>query len=225
MKRNDVLVSIREAATSHVPISPVWCLSDRADAVPRRRREIMTRDPIAKLMEDHRVFLRKVRSFRAHLSRGAAEVDSALPAARRVSEFASFLRRDVDQIHGQQEERGLFPVLGRHLPMPGGPISVMVSEHEALRGFQAELARSAHALESGPSANETSRTVALASESVEELLVSHVFKEDSVLFPMAYEVLSTRELDEIAQVFEEVEAKEGMIVVRSEPVSSTASER
>jgi hemerythrin-like domain-containing protein len=44
---------------------------------------------------------------------------------------------------------------------------------------------------------------------VEELLETHVSKEDTVLFPMARQVLSEREIDEIQQVFEEVAASEG----------------
>ncbi len=169
----------------------------------------MAHDPIAKLMEDHQRFLETVASFKGDLKELAATgpVSERLP--RRVAEFAHFLSRDVDRIHGQQEERGLFPVLGRYLPIEGGPIGVMVGEHEALRGFQTTLERSGRVLESDREAAEAAHAVAATYRSVGELLALHVLKEDSVLFPMAYQLLSPRELEEIAQVFDEVETAAG----------------
>ena len=169
----------------------------------------MKRDPIAKLMEDHQVFLRTVRSFRGDLenSRPGARGGETLP--RQVAGFARFLLRDVDRIHGQQEERGLFPVLGRHLPVGGGPITVMVGEHEMLRSLQRDLERSGRKLEADSLADDARQTIEVTSGAVEDLLAVHVLKEDSVLFPMAYQVLSPREIEEVARVFDEVESAVG----------------
>lgn len=163
-------------------------------------------DPIGRLMEDHRAFLETVRSFRLELEAHPRESpwDASLP--RRLLGFARFLELEVDRRHGQLEERGLFPVLGRYLPVEGGPIGVMLGEHEALRGLQRGLLANGRKLESDLAALEATTAAVASTRAVEELLVTHVIKEDSVLFPMAHELLSPREVEEVRQRFEEVEA-------------------
>lgn len=166
-------------------------------------------DPVAKLMEDHRVFLQRVQSFRDDLRATRTNLDLGRSLPRRVADFATFLARDVDQIHGQQEERGLFPVLGRYIPIDGGPIGVMLNEHEVLRGFKNDLERSGRKLEADSESEESKRAIWGVSNSIQDLLATHVMKEDTILFPMAYQVLSPEEIREIAQVFEEVESVYG----------------
>lgn len=168
---------------------------------------IPTRDPLAKLMEDHRIFLHTVHAFQESLGASGRPIAPTLALPRRIADFARFLAHDVDGVHGRQEERGLFPVLGRHLPIEGGPIGVMLAEHETLRSYQRKLEHSWCALESDLAAEEAHEAVVQVSGEVEQLLEGHVFKEDTVLFPMAYQVLSPRELEEIAQVFDDVEAQ------------------
>ncbi len=169
----------------------------------------MVRDPIAKLMEDHQVFLRTVRTFQRDIDRNPSNLVGSSLLPRRVADFAHFLLHDVDRIHGQQEERGLFPALEQYLPSEGGPIQTLMGEHETLRDYQQTLDRGGRKLESDPSAEETRQDITTVARSVEELLMTHVMKEDTVLFPMAYQVLSARELERISQVFEEVESTTG----------------
>jgi hemerythrin-like domain-containing protein len=169
----------------------------------------MIRDPLAKLMEDHRRFLRTVAAFRTEW-RGSGSPRSAEAAApRQVDSFARFLREDVDRLHGQQEERGLFPVLARHIPIEAGPIGVMLEEHSALRTHEELLRRAGQKLEQDAEATEWVQRIDSAAGEVEELLGSHIMKEDTILFPMSYDVLTPRELLEIDQVFRQVEAELG----------------
>ena len=212
-----------EVQSSPTPLGPSWpprldgffrVTMPARDALRRellsiRPGEIMKRDPIAKLTEDHQVFLRTVRSFRGELENSRPNGRGADEVPRRVADFARFLLRDVDRIHGQQVERGLFPVLGRYIPIEGGPIPVMVGEHEILRSLQRDLERSGRMLEEDPLADDARQTIEATSGGVEDLLVMHVLKEDSVLFPMAYRVLSSRETEEVARVFDEVESAVG----------------
>ncbi len=169
----------------------------------------MARDPIAKLMEDHQVFLRTVQTFQRDIDPNVSKVvgDSLLP--RRIADFGHFLLHDVDRIHGQQEERGLFPALEQYIPLEGGPLEILMDEHEALRDYQLTLDRGGRKLENDPGAEEVRRAVTTIARSVEELLETHVMKEDTVLFPMAYQVLSARELERISLVFDEVESTAG----------------
>lgn len=180
-------------------------------------------DPIAKLIDDHRRFLRTLDEFRGGLTGPGPKGSGPKPLARRVADFAEFLTHDVDRIHGQQEERGLFPALGRYLPTDEGPIAVMVGEHEALRGLERALEREGSKLESDPEADEAKRTIIATTGGVADLLSQHVLKEDSVLFPMAYQLLSPRELDEVWEVFREVELTEGSRATTSPDARSASA--
>jgi regulator of cell morphogenesis and NO signaling len=164
-------------------------------------------DPIARLMEEHQQYLERIRSFGSEVRRLTAPGLSAESLSGRVLEFARFLDRDVTRFHGRKEEEGLFPVLGRHLPPDGGPITVMLSEHQMLKDEQRALYRHATRVESDPGAGEAVDAIAGSSRAVETVLTSHIEKEDLILFPMAREVLSPGELSEVAEVCRRIEAE------------------
>ncbi len=164
-------------------------------------------DPIAVLMAEHQQFLTRLREFRTDRPRlaPAGMVEPAEP--RRIAAFADFLLRDVDQLHGRKEERGLFPVLGRHLGAEGGPIGVMVEEHEALRRLHGVLIAGAEKIAADPQHREAADRVEAARREVDALLTDHIDREDRMLFPMAREVLSASEMLEVSQVCQEIEAE------------------
>ncbi len=156
-------------------------------------------DPIAVLMEEHRRFLARTGEFLRATAPARANADDPL-TPRRISEFAGFLNREVSGLHASKEEQGLFPVLGRHIPEEGGPIAVLRSEHDFFRGECRKLDRSADRLDSDPEATEARSQIGEIARTVDGLLRDHIAKEDEVLFPMAYDVLSDREMTEIAEI-------------------------
>ncbi len=170
------------------------------------RPERSSLDPIARLIDDHRNFVRTVESFQQEARSSLRGPATSVRFVAQVARFAEFLKRDVDRVHGQKEERGLFPVLGRYLPAEGGPVGVMLNEHETLRQLQRTLDSEGQRLERDPLAQESIRSVSATADAVEGLLGVHIEKEDTVLFPMAYQVLSPRDLQEIAQVFDEIDS-------------------
>lgn len=175
-------------------------------------------DPIATLMEEHRRFLERLESFRDELRGVRAGAVAPADAPRRVAAFAGFLEEDVDRLHGRKEEAGLFPVLERHLPVEGGPVEVMLTEHESLREHQRSLARGAEKLQGEPSAIEIISSIDTAFGAVRGLLSDHIAKEDQVLFPMARELLSADEMLEVSEIFQRVE--EEALAKRSDRASS-----
>ncbi len=164
-------------------------------------------DPIAVLMAEHQQFLIRLREFRTGVARvtPAGMVEPTEP--RRIASFADFLLHDVDQLHGRKEERGLFPVLGRHLGGEGGPIGEMVEEHEALRRLHGVLVAGAKKIAADPRHREAADRVETARREVDTLLTDHIDREDRRLFPMAREVLSASEMLEVSQVCREIEAE------------------
>ncbi len=166
-------------------------------------------DPIVQLVEDHRRFLARLREFQPQVReiarRGAP--DSGAVAA--VRSFADFLARDVDRLHGRKEEQGLFPTLESLLPAEGGPVGLLIQEHEELRGQQRAIGRAADRLESDPHAAEVVQSLSVSEGEVRHLLTDHISKEDTMLFPMAREILTERQLAEIAEVFAAIDRADG----------------
>ncbi len=174
-------------------------------------------DPIAVLMEEHRIFLRRLQEFRRVL--GPFPEKDPPPSTARASAagFARFLAREVDGLHGRKEEEGLFPAIARHVGSEGGPVGVMLQDHVALREHQSTLSRDTDRIESDPGATEAWSRILAATEAVDDLLRFHIDKEDRVLFPMARELLSPAEMAEVAQICREIEERFGPAHRPSDP--------
>ncbi|MBX9790521.1 MAG: hemerythrin domain-containing protein [Pirellulales bacterium] len=95
-----------------------------------------------------------------------------------------FIRRFADGCHHAKEEEVLFPLLEqRGVARHGGPIGVMLYEHDIGRDC---VGRMAAAL---PSANNNPAAFAAAAQEYVALLRQHIFKENNVLFRIADRVL------------------------------------
>ena len=102
-------------------------------------------------------------------------------AVRFVGDFA-------DGYHHGKEERVLFEAMARHgLPTSSGPIAVMLYEHEEGRRLTAGLRDAAERLAAGDAS--AADVVVDYARSYGELLTSHIYKEDNILFPLAARVI------------------------------------
>ncbi len=174
------------------------------------------RDPIARLIADHEEFVLRLRTVREELERQRARPEGARVGAV-AREFGRFLAVDVDRIHGRKEELGLFPALERYLPTDAGPLLVLVGEHQALRDLQAPIEVSGAKLESDPLATEAWGSFGRAVSEVDELLSFHIQKEDNVLFPLARELLTPKELDEVGAIFDSIDEERGPVPAPHDP--------
>jgi len=166
-------------------------------------------DPIAVLMEEHQAFLRRLGDVRADLQRLSEGGRGRTGVSASMATFADFLAKDVDGFHGRKEEEGLFPVLTRHIGSEGGPVGVMLEEHEVLRQHQKIIAGNVPKLGADLGAVEAWTAVSTATDAVDRLLSFHIEKEDQVLFPMARAVLTPAEMSEVAQICQEIESRLG----------------
>ena len=153
------------------------------------------------LKHDHRVIERVL----AVLERVAEAPQEASWAT--WGKVIDFIRNFADKCHHLKEEKILFPTLQRHgIPCEGGPIGVMLVEHEEGRGY---LRLMTLALELAEEVPETAReTLVQNARSYLRLLREHIRKEEEVLFEMADEALTQEEQNKLAREFEEHEAKE-----------------
>lgn len=105
-----------------------------------------------------------------------------------AKEFLKFTESFAEP-HHHKEEQVLFPALEQKgIPNEGGPIGMMLMEHEMKRGYVKELA---------------SGKIEAAMKIV-SLLRDHIAKENDILYPMAEQVLTPDELAGMAHKCEEI---------------------
>lgn len=115
-----------------------------------------------------------------------------------------FLTIFVDKCHHGKEEEFLFPALeGEGVPREGGPIGVMLSEHEQGRKLVVRLKDAVIGYKSEDSANASN--VHLIINEYVALLTQHIGKENLVLFPMADAKLDSNKDAELFEAFEQLE--------------------
>ena len=160
-------------------------------------------------MDEHRVIERAITALEA----AARRLDSGrsiragffIDAARFIKEFA-------DGAHHRKEEGLLFPAMeAAGVPKDGGPIGVMLAEHEEGRRLTRGMRAAAEKLAAG---DEAARgEVVRNAMGYVQLLRQHIAKEDGVLFPMADRVIRDPARSELESAFERIareEAGEGV---------------
>jgi hemerythrin-like domain-containing protein len=153
------------------------------------------------LKEEHRV-IEKVLDALERLAK-AAET-SSLAEWDKVIDFA---RNFADKCHHLKEENLLFPALEeRGIPREGGPIGMMLAEHEEGRSYVRAMA--AAVASAGKDSIDNRQILRETAIAYIRLLRQHIQKEDEVLFQMADEVLTSEEQKTLLREFEEHELKE-----------------
>ena len=140
-----------------------------------------TENAIETLMAEHRLIERAC----------DALVGFADDALRRGSDgraelarFVTFIRQFADGCHHGKEENILFrSMVEAGFPSQGGPIAVMLMEHDMGRQHVAALARLAEQQE--PWTADDRQELGDAAHGYADLLRGHIHKEDVILYPMA----------------------------------------
>jgi len=114
----------------------------------------------------------------------------------------------VDHCHNQKEELHLFPRLeAKGMPRHGGPLGVMLQEHERAREILARLVPLATAYAAGNRGNLAELRSAFGEYA--SLCKDHFWKENDILYPMALRMLGDTEAAEVVAGIEAVEASLG----------------
>jgi hemerythrin-like domain-containing protein len=121
-----------------------------------------------------------------------------------IDHIMEFLKVFVDKCHHGKEEEFLFPALEEAgIPREGGPIGVMLQEHQTGREIIGKMSASLDGL--GKEGIDAKLIFKEAAETYIELLRQHIDKENNVLFPMADERLSQETQDQMSGQFERLE--------------------
>jgi hemerythrin-like domain-containing protein len=134
----------------------------------------------------------------------ALVVGRSVPAQAFV-DMVDFLRNFADKCHHGKEETELFPAMEKAgVPRQGGPIAVMLAEHDQGRAFIRAMADAGERYSKGDASAKA--PLAAAINGYVQLLRSHIFKEDNILFPMADSVVPTAEQARLVTAFDDIEA-------------------
>jgi len=159
--------------------------------------------PIDVLMSEHRLIEQVLGSLESF----AIAVEGGLAVERPlVSDYAGFFRGFADAYHHGKEEDILFQrMIERGFPTESGPLAVMLHEHTQGRARVAVLRQVGQA-EGEVDAAERAALLSSANEFI-PLLRQHIIKEDRILYPMALQMLTGPELDQMETAFEAFEKR------------------
>lgn len=158
------------------------------------------------LREEHRVILKALDVLEATAERLAA--GAAVPNAA-WSALLDWLVRFTDARHHAKEERRLFPALeAAGVPRAGGPIGVMLEEHDVGRAL-------VRGMWEGPA-----EARAAGARAYVDLLRAHIHKENDVLFELADAVLDARTVEALARDYAAADLEQG---ASTEPAAAEAA--
>lgn len=157
--------------------------------------------PTAILRQEHEAVTRMLGA--AEQAAGKLERNEAV-APDLLEGIGEFFELFVDKCHHGKEEELLFPALAkRGMPVDGGPIGMMLHEHEQGRDLTRLMRETAKAYANGEAA--AGPAWASAARTYARLLSEHILKENNVLFPLAESILTPAEEEVLAEQFAQLE--------------------
>lgn len=162
-------------------------------------------NPVEALTKDHDEVLKRLRVLEAG-ARGLGNSGDS-EALKMVTQVLQFLDTDI-RLHMRLEEEALFVVLERRIGREGGPIAVMLGEHEDLWAKVAELQQAVAALNTNGGVQQQQQ-VSRVADYIVQLLEAHIHKENTILFPMAKEMMTPEEIVEVSRKWEAISLRRG----------------
>ncbi|MHC4101768.1 MAG: hemerythrin domain-containing protein [Planctomycetota bacterium] len=157
------------------------------------------------LRDEHQVILKVLDCFDLALQQARA----GGTASREVFEpFLEFFRGFADKCHHCKEEDRLFPCMeARGIPREGGPIGVMLLEHQQGRQRVRAMADELDSADGGDAVS--IERVLDQGQAFLELLRGHINKEDNILFNMADQLIQGGDLTQLTEGYETAENEAG----------------
>ena len=153
---------------------------------------------IETLMTEHRLIekvLDSLQTFAGQLAPGQSG------ARKHVAGYAEFFREFADRCHHGKEEDRLFGAMTQHgFPTNGGPIFVMLQEHDLGRAHVGALAEVGQG--DGELSGEEITRVKTHAQEFFALLSAHIQKEDRILYPAAVNAVPDSAMTVLAGEFD-----------------------
>ncbi len=126
--------------------------------------------------------------------------------ASHISQIVEFFHGFADECHHGKEEAVLFPALEKvGIPREGGPVGVMLDEHQQMRGYLRGVGEAVERMRAGEVG--AAGDVVRYAGNYAGMLRRHIDKENSMLFRMAEMRLGPEQEKRLAEQFEVVETQ------------------
>jgi len=152
------------------------------------------------LREEHQVILRMIRILTVASDRLDGGEDVSLDVFKKAVDF---IQTFADRCHHGKEQDTLFPLLSQRGIPAGGPIAVMLMEHEQGRRYVKGLSDAVKKCELRD--KDAKNAIVENARGYSKLLEQHIYKEDNILYPMGDRVLSSSDNQELSEKFEKIE--------------------
>lgn len=161
-----------------------------------------TGSPTQMLKDEHTLILQAMDA----LERKLAALETGVAPDRAYFEKAvRFIQTFADKCHHGKEEDLLFKtMIDRGFPLQGGPLAVMLSEHETGRAYIHELAEASASIGQDPAATEK---IIRNGRAYIQLLRPHIDKENLILYPMADNMFSSEDQAHMGKEFDRFETE------------------
>lgn len=157
--------------------------------------------PIERLREEHEAIKLILRILERICERLEAK-EEVNP--QHLEQILTFIKIFADKCHHGKEEDVLFPAMERAgIPREGGPIGVMLTEHDVGREYVKGMSEAIGSYKAGEC--KVSSEIVKNARSYIKLLTEHIEKENNVLYPMAEMHLSKEEEEKLLEEFERIE--------------------
>lgn len=124
-----------------------------------------------------------------------------------LKQIVEFFQVFADKCHHGKEENHLYPAMeAAGVPREGGPIGLMLTEHDTGRGFVKQMHEAGEKYAKGE--REQGAAFAENGRNYLWLLSQHIEKENNILYPMAVQVLPQAKQDELLDGFEQFEQEQ-----------------
>jgi len=131
-------------------------------------------------------------------------LDDSAEKPLQMTRAMDFLLEFGDKVHNRKEEKLLFPLMeSKGIPVKGGPLGVMLMEHQAERELLGAMIMQARGLRYAPeSEKEDYRNKGLE---YLKIRAEHIWKENDVLFKMGVKVTGEEENTELLDGFARID--------------------
>ncbi len=190
------------AAGQHAPSEGHSCGGMHDHHEHHSHQHAHTGSPTQILKDEHVLILEALDGLERKL---AALEAGATPDRAYFEKAVKFIRTFADECHHGKEENLLFKTMvDRGFPLQGGPIAVMLSEHEAGRGYIREMAEASASVGQDKAAAEK---IIRNGRAYIQMLRPHIDKENMILYAMADNMLSKEDQAQMGEAFERFETE------------------
>jgi len=171
------------------------------EQLEKQREEISSENPVYILKEEHKILLQLMERLGAHVNKIQQAKDKS-SAEEEITHLERLVKDLLDaEKHYLREENVLFPILEKHGIRE--PPAIMWMEHNELREKKKHLNGLVKEYDT-MSLKDFVMRLSEAAKSLVGVLSSHIFKENSILFPSALRVVTDDEWKEARREFDEI---------------------